>query len=52
MDISAILSVIVNNRLKIGWINTEEPTLEDVFIHLTTEDGAADKMKNEDGYQK
>ncbi len=35
MDLSAILAVIVNKGLKIGGINTEEPTLEDVFMHLT-----------------
>lgn len=34
-DLSAILAVIVNKGLKIGGINTEEPTLEDVFMHLT-----------------
>ena len=35
MDLSAILAVIVNSGLKIGEINTEEPNLEDVFMHLT-----------------
>jgi ABC-2 type transport system ATP-binding protein len=35
MDVSAILAVIMNNGLKIERINTEEPTLEDVFMHLT-----------------
>lgn len=35
MDISAILEVIVKSGRKIGEINTEEPTLEDVFMHLT-----------------
>ena len=35
MDISAILAVLVNSGLKIGVINTEEPTLENVFMHLT-----------------
>jgi ABC-2 type transport system ATP-binding protein len=35
MDVSAILAVLVNKGLKIGEINTEEPTLEDVFMHLT-----------------
>jgi ABC-2 type transport system ATP-binding protein len=35
IDISAILAVIANSGLKIEEINTEEPTLEDVFMHLT-----------------
>ncbi len=35
MDISSILAVIINSGLKIGAINTEEPSLEDVFMHLT-----------------
>ena len=34
-DVSAILAVMVNSGLKIEKINTEEPTLEDVFMHLT-----------------
>jgi ABC-2 type transport system ATP-binding protein len=35
IDISAILAVIASSGLKIEEINTEEPTLEDVFMHLT-----------------
>ena len=35
IDLSAILAVIVNSGLKVGGINSEEPTLEDVFMHLT-----------------
>jgi ABC-2 type transport system ATP-binding protein len=35
MDISAILEVLGNSGFKIEKVNTEEPTLEDVFMHLT-----------------
>jgi ABC-2 type transport system ATP-binding protein len=35
MDISAILSILVNEGLKIGEVNTEEPSLEHVFMQLT-----------------
>lgn len=35
IDVSAILAVIVNSGLKIETVNTEEPRLEDVFMHLT-----------------
>jgi hypothetical protein len=33
--LSTILAVIVNSGLMIGEVNSEEPTLEDVFMHLT-----------------
>jgi ABC-2 type transport system ATP-binding protein len=36
MALSAILAIIADSGLKIGEINTEEPTLEDVFLHLTS----------------
>jgi ABC-2 type transport system ATP-binding protein len=35
MDLHAILAVIVNSGLKIGGVDSEEPTLEEVFMHLT-----------------
>jgi ABC-2 type transport system ATP-binding protein len=35
LDISGILEVIMKNGLKIGSINTTEPSLEDVFIEIT-----------------
>jgi ABC-2 type transport system ATP-binding protein len=35
VDLSAIMGVLVSSGLKIGAINTEEPSLEDVFMHLT-----------------
>jgi ABC-2 type transport system ATP-binding protein len=35
MDLSSVMALIVNNGLKIVGIRTEEPTLEDVFLHLT-----------------
>jgi acetolactate synthase regulatory subunit len=35
MDISAILDVLAHRGFKIGTVNTEEPTLEEVFMHLT-----------------
>jgi ABC-2 type transport system ATP-binding protein len=35
VDVSAILAVLVQHGLKIEKINTEEPSLEDVFMHLT-----------------
>jgi ABC-2 type transport system ATP-binding protein len=35
MDVSAILEVLIHRGFKIGVVNTEEPTLEDVFMHLT-----------------
>jgi hypothetical protein len=43
MDISSILAVIINSGLKIGAINTEEPSLEDVFMHLTRQSGRGEK---------
>jgi len=35
MDLSDILEVIMKNGLKIGIINTKEPTLEEVFMTVT-----------------
>ncbi|MEE8414182.1 MAG: ABC transporter ATP-binding protein [Dehalococcoidales bacterium] len=35
MDLSGILSVIMKNGLKIGSINTREPSLEEAFIAIT-----------------
>jgi len=35
MNVSAVLEVLINSGYKIGVVNTEEPTLEDVFMHLT-----------------
>jgi ABC-2 type transport system ATP-binding protein len=35
VDVSAVLAAIVNSGLKIEKISTEEPTLEEVFMHLT-----------------
>jgi len=35
MALSGILEVIMKNGLKIGVINTQEPTLEDVFMSIT-----------------
>jgi len=34
-DFSSILEVIMKSKLKIKWINTQEPTLEDAFIAIT-----------------
>jgi ABC-2 type transport system ATP-binding protein len=40
MDISAILAMVSGSGLKIDGVNTEEPTLEDVFMHLTRQSTA------------
>jgi ABC-2 type transport system ATP-binding protein len=35
MNISSILALIINSGVKIEAVNTTEPSLEDVFMHLT-----------------
>ncbi len=35
VDLSVVLEIIAKNRLKIGSINTIEPSLEDAFIEIT-----------------